>query len=250
MRSACLQKNCEIAYKCSRIPWMNQPAIIEKLENFYSQFGKKRLYRKKEVIVRGDDNPPGVFYLKSGYARFYTVSPAGQELTLNVLKPGCYFSMMWAIGGAQNTRFFEALTDIELWRAPKDELLKFLQKEPDVLYELTRRILIGLDGFLGIVESLLFGNAYNKVATVLIVTAKRFGRRKSTGEIVIELPLTHQFISSLACLTRETTSVVMKEFETGGLINNKKPYLIINNLRKLEKETLIVQEEGLIPQIF
>lgn len=230
---------------------MDKPqSAIEKLEDFYNQFGSKRLYKKKEVIVRADDDPPGVFYLKEGYARLYTVSPYGQELTFNILKPGCYFSMMWAIGNAQNSHYFEAMTDIELWRAPKEDLLEFIRREPDVLYELTRRILIGLDGLLGVMESLLFGNAYNKVATALIVAAKRFGKKQSDGTIIIELPLTHQTIASLACLTRETTSSVMKQFEKDGFVNNKRPFLVISDPEKLEKEAVTNKEEQALPHIF
>jgi len=202
------------------------------------------------MVIRADDDPPGVFYLKDGYARLYTVSPYGQELTFNILKPGCYFSMMWAIGGAQNTRYFEAMTDIELWRAPKKGLIEFIQGNPDVLFELTKRILIGLDGLLGVMESLLFGNAYNKVATALIVAAKRFGKKLDSGEVIIELPLTHQTIASLACLTRETTSSIMKQFEKDALVNNKRPFLIIPNLEKLEKEAVIPKEEQPLPHIF
>ncbi len=230
---------------------MDQPSeAILKLEDFYNKFGGKRFYKKKEVVVRADDEPPGVFYLKEGFARLYTVSPYGQELTFNILKPGCYFSMMWAIGEAQNSRYFEAMTDIELWRAPKEELLKFIRENPDVLFELTKRILVGLDGLLGVMESLLFGNAYNKVATALIVAAKRFGKKQDDGQTIIELPLTHQAIASLACLSRETTSSIMKQFEKDKLINNKRPYLVIADFDKLEKEAILSKEEQSLPHIF
>lgn len=222
----------------------------EQLEEFFAQFNDKRFYKKKEIIIRADDNPPGVFYLKGGFARLYTVSPNGQELTMNILKPGCYFSMMWAIGETQNTYYFEALTKVELWRAPKEEIIKFIREKPEVLFEFTKRILIGLDGLLGVVESLLFGNSYNKVATALLVAAKRFGKKQTTGEIVIELPLTHQLIASLSGLTRETTSLVMKEFEVGGILLAGRPFLTINNIEKLEKETLISKNQQPAPEVF
>lgn len=223
--------------------------INDRLEEFFSKFNNKRFYKQKEVIIRADDNPPGVFYLKEGYARLYTISPNGQELTLNILKPGGYFSMMWAIGDTQNTYYFEALTKIELWRSPKEKLINFIREEPEVLFEFTKRILIGLDGLLGVVESLLFGNSYNKVATALLIAAKRFGKKQTTGETVIELPLTHQLIASLAGLTRETTSLVMKEFEIGGILSSGRPFLTINNMEKLEKETLISKEQPPSPQV-
>ncbi len=223
--------------------------INDRLEEFFSKFNDKRFYKKKEVIIRADDNPPGVFYLKEGYARLYTISPNGQELTLNILKPGGYFSMMWAIGDTQNTYYFEALTKLELWRSPKEELINFIREEPEVLFEFTRRILIGLDGLLGVIESLLFGNSYNKVATALLTSAKRFGKKQANGEIVIELPLTHHLIASLAGLTRETTSLVMKEFEVGGILSPDRPFITVRNMEKLEKETLISKDQPSLPHV-
>lgn len=158
--------------------------------------------------------------------------------------------MMWAIGQTQNTYYFEALTKIELWRAPKEALIEFIRQDPEVLFELTRRILIGLDGLLGVMESLLFGNASNKIATVLMIAAKRFGKREENGKIVIEMPLTHQIIASLACLTRETTSLIMKQFEKDRVITSKRPFVIINDLEKLGEETFISKEQESLPQIF
>lgn len=157
--------------------------------------------------------------------------------------------MMWAIGDTQNTYYFEALTKLELWRSPKEELINFIREEPEVLFEFTRRILIGLDGLLGVIESLLFGNSYNKVATALLTSAKRFGKKQANGEIVIELPLTHHLIASLAGLTRETTSLVMKEFEVGGILSPDRPFITVRNMEKLEKETLISKDQPSLPHV-
>ncbi len=227
-----------------------QNSFGEKIEHFFNKFDTKRIYNKKEIIVRADDIPPGVFYLKEGYARLYTVSATGQELTLNIFKPGSYFSMMWAIGETQNTYYFEALTKIELLKAPKEALVEFVRQEPEVLFELTRRILIGLDGLLGVMESLMFGNSYNKVAIVLVIAAKRFGKKQENGEIVIDLPLTHQIIATLAGLTRETTSLIIKEFEKGKIIYSKRPFLVISNLEKLEQEAAISKQQQHHPHVF
>ncbi|QQG42993.1 MAG: Crp/Fnr family transcriptional regulator [Candidatus Daviesbacteria bacterium] len=221
----------------------------EKVEQFFNKFNTKRLYNKKEVIIRADDDPLGVFYLKEGYARLYTVSPTGQELTLNIFKPGAYFSLMWAIGETKNTYFFEALTKIELLRAPKEALVEFVKEEPQVLFEMTKRILIGLDGLLGVMESLMFGNAYNKVATVLIVAAKRFGKKEESGQVIIDLPLTHQFIATLAGLTRETTSLVVKEFEKKGIIHCQRPFFVIGQMKSLEKEAALSRQQQAHPYV-
>src|SRR3989304_6379685 len=89
-------------------------------QNFYKQF-VTRNYKKGEMIIRADDDPLGIFYLTKGYVRQYTISKAGFELTLHILKPISYFPMVWAVNGTPNVYYFEALTAVEVGRAPRDE---------------------------------------------------------------------------------------------------------------------------------
>jgi len=76
------------------------------LETFYAQF-TPRVYKKGETLIRSDDDPQGIFYLKKGYVRQYSISPAGIELTLHILKPVSYFPLVWAINGTPNVYNFE-----------------------------------------------------------------------------------------------------------------------------------------------
>lgn len=223
-------------------------SVFKKIEDFFSSY-KLVCYNKGEVIMRPDDSPQGVYFLKKGYVKFYSISQEGGELTLNIFKPGSYFPMLWALGDIPNMYIFEAMTDIETLRAPKKELLEFLKTEPESLFELTKRIFIGLSGFMIRVEYLLFGDAYNKVASVLLMSARRFSEKKN-GEIIIQLPLTHQEIANLASLTRETTSIQMKKLERNKLIYYVGRKIAIKNLEKLKKESLIYQEEVPLPYTF
>ena len=76
-------------------------------EMFYKQF-QVRNYKKSEMLIRADDDPLGIFCLRKGYVRQYTISETGFELTLHILKPISYFPMVWAINGTPNVYFFEA----------------------------------------------------------------------------------------------------------------------------------------------
>jgi len=86
-------------------------------EDFYSQFQVRR-YKQGETLIRADDDPQGIFCLTKGYVRQYTISRTGLELTLHILKPISYFPMVWAVNGTPNVYFFEALTPVEVGRAP------------------------------------------------------------------------------------------------------------------------------------
>src|SRR3989344_6135121 len=109
--------------------------ISAKIDAFFTQF-KHQVYKKGELLIRADDDPSGIFHLKSGYVKKYCISKKGDELIVNVFKPISFFPMSWVINNTPNDYFYEAMTEADIWRAPKEEVLKFIKAEPDVLYDL------------------------------------------------------------------------------------------------------------------
>src|ERR1035437_7600055 len=112
---------------------MHNISKTEDFEKFYKQF-TNRNYKKGEMLIRADDDPQGIFCLTKGYVRQYTISKSGFELTLHILKPISYFPMVWAINGTPNVYYFEALTPVEVGRAPKDDVVKFIRNKPDIIF--------------------------------------------------------------------------------------------------------------------
>ena len=133
-------------------------------------------YKRGEILINAGDEPSGVDYLNSGYVKMDSIFENGSELTLNIFKPGSFFPMMWALGEARNTYFYQTMSRVSVYRTPKEEVLRFLKEDPEVLYDLTKRVLIGLDGLLTSAQHLLYGNSYNRVASALLISAKRFGK--------------------------------------------------------------------------
>src|SRR3989344_4646928 len=136
---------------------MNE-TIRKKLDDFFTKF-KHQQYKKGEILIRADDEPQGIFYLKSGVVRQYSISKDGEEQTLNLYKPISFFPLMWAINETPNTFYFEAAVDVEVHRAPKDEVIAFLKSEPEVMYDLVTRLYKGMHGLLTRIEYLQSGDA-------------------------------------------------------------------------------------------
>lgn len=208
--------------------------IYEKLNKFFSGF-KKLSFKKGELILRADDKPPGIFYLKRGYTRLYSLSKDAQELTLIIFKAGNIFPLMWAINDTSNTYYLEAITPVDLYQAPKEEFLKFIRNDNEVLFELTRRILARFGGVLTRMEYAIFGHAQSKVASIILICAERFGIKAKQG-IVIQVPLTHQDIANLIGVARETVSIEMEKLQKKGLIDHQRRYLVIKDLQGLKEE--------------
>ena len=210
---------------------------FKKLEQFFAQF-RLLSYKKGEMILRADDAPQGVYYLKEGYVRVFSVSHTGEDLTLIIFKPQDFFPILWGIVQQQSPYYIEAITSVEVFRAPKEAFIEFLRENPDVLFVVTQRITIRLGGLLKRMEYLVFGNAYTKTASIFLILAERFGEKKGTG-ISIPVPLTHRDIASLVGITRETASWEVKELEKKDLILRHGRVFTVKHVADLTKESLL-----------
>lgn len=211
--------------------------VIDKLNNFFSKL-KKYHYKKGEIILRAGDSPQGVYFIDKGYVRDYSISKEGEELMLILFKPEDFFPMQWVFNNKPNFHYFEAMTAVELWRCPREDFIAFIEANPEIFFELTSHIVLRLGGIMQRMEYLAFGNAYQKVASIIMICAERFGEKEGR-DIVIRVPLTHKDIASFLGIARETASVEIKKLERKNLITYRGRYLVVKDASGLKKESIL-----------
>lgn len=210
--------------------------IVEKLNKYFSS-NKLISYKKGDTIIYATDEPTGVYFIKKGYIKMSTMSVDGNEVILNIHKPGSFFPTFWAIGNKENSYSFEAMNNVTLYKTSKEDFLTFLEKNNDVLLDFIRRVLSGFDDLLINMTHLLVGNSYERVASALVVVSKRFGVKTQKGSILIELNLTHQDIANMAGITRETASVAISKLAKDKVIKRIQRKIEILDYKKLIKFT-------------
>ncbi len=204
------------------------------LANFCSQY-KILGYKKGDIVIRGDDEPTGVYFIREGVVKMGHVDLEGGELIVNLFKPGSFFPMTWAIGNVDNNYYYQALTSIKVAKVPKEDFLKFLKSNPEVLYDLTRRLLIGLDGVIFNMRYLISGSSSSKVAAILSMLVKRFGTKQSEG-ILIDLPLSHQEIAHFTGLARETVTLAINKFILDGVLVQRKRKIFVTDMSAINEK--------------
>ncbi len=217
-----------------------------KLNKYFSKH-KKILLKRGNTIIRAGEEPSGAFFLKKGYVKMSYIFESGVEIIFNIFKPGSLFPIIWAVGGVDNSYDYQAMTDIEVFKSTKSEVIKLLDKNPDILFSLTKRILIGFDGLLVNIRHILFGNSLVRVSSAIYIMVKRFGGRMAEGKYLIKIKLTHQDIASLSGITRETASIAIKKLERSGILTKKKGYLLVNDIKKLEESITDVSNVAISP---
>jgi len=210
------------------------PSVITKLETFFGKFTRLK-YGKGEMILRAEDTPQGVFFLKKGYVRQYTVSRSGATLMLHIFKQNSFFPVTWVLTNEVNRYYLDAMTSVEICRAPKEAVRKFLYDNPPVVYDLVRRLLLGLCGMRRRMEDLVMGTAYTKTILLLLYLARSFGE-KEVSAIVFPVPVTHREIAAWIGMTRETASLQVALLKKRGLIQYRRRQLVIPSFEVLEKE--------------
>lgn len=208
--------------------------ITETLETFFGKF-THLTYRKGDIILRAEDAPRGVLYLIKGYIRQFTVSRSGTTLIFHIFKPGSFFPMTWVINNEPNRYYLEAVTPVEMYRAPKEAVRAFLQANPPVVYDLARRLLLGLCGCRYRIEHLMTGTAYKKTVLVILYLARNLSE-KGASSVILPVPVTHREIASWIGTTRETASLQVARLKKLGLIRCRRRRLVIPNIKRLEKE--------------
>ena len=207
-------------------------SIQKTVEQFFLQY-PKHSYKRGEVILRAEDPPAGIMYLKKGHVRMYVISENGEMLVLHVFKPGSFFPMMWALNGTPNRYFFDAIVPVELYRAPREAVQKLIVKRPDILYDFTSRLLLGTSGLLQRMEHLVLESAYVKTIRLLLYFAKNFSEETHHGTMV---SLTHREVAVWIGTTRETASLQIEDLKRKDLLSYQNRKLVLPDADRLEAE--------------
>lgn len=209
-----------------------------KLYDFFSQFSTLK-YAKGETILRAGDLAQGVYFVKSGYAKLNSVSQEGKELILVIYKNGDFFPVVWTFFGQKPSIYsYEAITDTQILRAPRERFIEFINSDKEMFLEVTKGIIVRFQTALRRMQYLTFGDASAKLASILLICGRDFGIEKKE-EIEIQLPLTHKDIANLVGVTRETVSLELKKLDRKGLIAYNKKLITIKDKKSLEERAIL-----------
>ena len=204
-----------------------EQSIEERLQRFFSTY-RLFSYRKGENIYRPGDDFEQVGFVKSGFVRCFSVTEDGKEVTMNSFKPIFYLSLYGALCTKDSRYYFEALTEVEVWKAPKDAVIELLKSDPELSLILLKNTLALLDE--GLSDASKGFDSYKKVAS-LIYSMTREGNKEIT-----DFKVPHRLIASLIGISRETASIQIKKLEREGYIAQSDGFLKIIDREKFRAQ--------------
>jgi CRP/FNR family transcriptional regulator, cyclic AMP receptor protein len=205
--------------------------VSDKVSQFFTTF-PLREYRKRELLIRPEEPLQRVFYLVEGRVSEYDVAPSGAEVVVNVFKPGAFFPMSAALNNTRNSYFFEASVKVMVRVAPPDAAVQFLQDNPDIMFDLLKRLYKGMDGVLRRMAHLMGGDARSRLFFELLNAAYRFGELRPDGSIL--LGLKENDLARHSGLARETVNRHIQALKAADLLEVGKGIIVLKDIKRLE----------------
>jgi CRP/FNR family cyclic AMP-dependent transcriptional regulator len=198
--------------------------------------GTTKRYLKNEIIVQGDEEPSGVFFILEGYVKAYSISQLGQQNLLLIQGEHEILPLPWALDGPQKVGiFYEAISDVTVKRTSKAELRVSMGSNHWLAEQILRQLVDAFTVYAQRIQNLGFRLPRERIIACLLDLSTRFGE-KNGSSIIINAPITHQDIADSTNMTRETASRTVELLFKDKLVHQENHYFVINDETKLQKE--------------
>jgi CRP-like cAMP-binding protein len=172
--------------------------------------------RREEVVFQQSARADAVFYIQKGKIKIVVTSKQGKEAVVGILEPGEFFGEGCLIGQPLRLATAKAMTESQVVRVSKAEMLHFLHAEPTfaelfVAHLLTRNSKVEED----LVDQ-LFNSSEKRLARTLLLLAN-FG--KEGGPQPITTKISQQTLAEIIGTTRPRVSHFMNKFRKLGFID-------------------------------
>lgn len=197
--------------------------------------GKLMHFVKDETIISGLVEPEGVYLIKKGFVKAYSVSKAGEGNLLLIHEAGEFVPLPWALDGEHTTGlFYEAMSDVTALRASKDRLRDAMGNNTWLSQEIMKQAVNVITVYTQRIQTLEFRSARGRVIAEILYLAERFGERHGK-EVIINAPITHQDIADSINMTRETASRALGVLFEEKLIGQNNHLFIVLDYLELQK---------------
>jgi CRP/FNR family cyclic AMP-dependent transcriptional regulator len=173
-------------------------------------------YRKEDVVFLQASPADAVFYIHKGKIKIVVASKQGREAVVAILGPGEFFGEGCLIGQPLRLATARAMTDSEVMRVGKAEMVRVLHAEPAFAELFTAHLLTRNSRAEEDLVDQLFNSSEKRLARTLLMLAS-FG--KEGGPQPITTPISQETLAEIIGTTRPRVSHFMNKFRRLGFIN-------------------------------
>jgi CRP/FNR family transcriptional regulator len=189
-------------------------------------------YRKNQILFFEGGVAQHLFALHAGLVKLVKSLENGKDRITGVLFPGQLFGLE-ALSDPNYPLTAVTLRDSEICAASRDEVVSFLQSNPEIALGMVRFLVTEIGRVRAQVTDMSFKDARMKVATFLLSLVAS-DRAPQEGRVTLTLPLSRQEISEVLELSPETISRTLAAFRRQQVIVARGRHLSIQDFEGLQ----------------
>ena len=192
-------------------------------------------FSKDETIIHGFNGPQGVYLIKKGYVKAYTITKSGQENLLLIHDEGEFIPLIWALDGVHTEGlYYQAMSDVTVLKTTKEQLRAAMDKNTWLSQEVLKQSVNIITAYAQRMETLGLRSARERLIAELLNLTEMFGKPHGS-EVLIGAPLTHQDIANSINMTRETATRALGQLFDEGLVKQVDHLFTVRRIDKLEE---------------
>lgn len=180
---------------------------------------KVRRYPKGQIVLYQGENPADVFIVKSGVIKMYDIDDDGNEKILHLIKAPAIFPAVFFFGASgQTNTFFTTVSDTELYVLSRGLLEQAIEKDAKLAAFCMRWFAGEVTEIMRRMSSLEKSSTYDKLLATLGYLVRQHATKQKSGWYRVNFPISHQMLADMVGVTRESTTMVMKELQNEKIV--------------------------------
>lgn len=176
---------------------------------------KTKSFRKNETILYEEDTSEFMYMIFSGRVKVVKTTGEGKEIILSVHQAGNFFGEMSLIDGKTIPASVVATEASLIAFISKHDFFTILHEQKKVLDSLLMILSSRLRSSWESIKLLSFNQASQRIRTLFFMLVEEYGK-KMDGGILLNIHLSHQDISEMTGMTRETVTRVLDKWQKLG----------------------------------
>ena len=173
------------------------------------------LVARNAVIFRQSGPADAVFYIQKGRIKIVVTSKQGKEAVVGVLGVGDFFGEGCLIGQPRRLASAKAMTDSEIVRVARTEMVRLLQDEPEFGEVFMRHLLTRNSRVEEDLVDQLFNSSEKRLARALLLLA-RYGMAGPPRRLRVKV--SQEILAEMVGTTRPRVNYFMNKFRRLGFI--------------------------------
>jgi CRP/FNR family transcriptional regulator len=190
---------------------------------------KVKEYNKSETILHEEDTNAYMYIVLTGKVKALKITEDGKEIILAIHQAGDFFGELTLIDGLTSPASVVAAENSIVALIARVDFNEILFTQNKVLKNLLKIFCARQRKSWETIQVLNFNNASQRVKMFFLSLVSEYGNKDPEG-IILNIKLTHQDISDMSGLTRETVTRVMDKLQ-----KKKEITLMKNNFIRLNQ---------------